>query len=378
MAYQRTPRKTKHGYSVEVRHKEPGQPDVSKTVKGRTKKEANAAARKVVDEFNQRAASGLTVHGEKTVRAYLQWWLETNTKNYAAKGKIAKLKFLAKDENLDMLISDWNRTIMYEYCERRAQGDGYEQTASPSTIKTVMGYIHNCLQTAHDMTGAPYNETEYNVFYRNANKMGVIGNSKRRERRPTEEELNMISKFFKNKKGNHRSKIPYLDLVWMAIHTSWRQDEICQLRWADFDENSHQMILRNVKDPRKSDNDGIGPTVKVLVSPAAEEIILRQPRCSERIFPFSAKSISTTWLRFRKSNKSWGQGLEVEDLHWHDFRHEAISRFFEYGLSSNQVSQYTGHRTLQSLERYEQARLGVRRDKAELDHPRSLKLVKAS
>ena len=43
---------------------------------------------------------------------------------------------------------------------------------------------------------------------------------------------------------------------------------------------------------------------------------------------------------------------DIEDLRFHDLRHEATTRFFEKGLNPMQVSSITGHKTLQTLKRY--------------------------
>ena len=42
----------------------------------------------------------------------------------------------------------------------------------------------------------------------------------------------------------------------------------------------------------------------------------------------------------------------IEDLRFHDLRHEATSRFFEKGLNPMQAAAITGHKTLQMLKRY--------------------------
>ena len=43
---------------------------------------------------------------------------------------------------------------------------------------------------------------------------------------------------------------------------------------------------------------------------------------------------------------------EINDLHFHDLRHEAISRFFEKGLSVPEVALISGHKTPVMLFRY--------------------------
>lgn len=42
----------------------------------------------------------------------------------------------------------------------------------------------------------------------------------------------------------------------------------------------------------------------------------------------------------------------IKDLHFHDLRHEAITRFFEMGLSVPEVALISGHRDYRMLFRY--------------------------
>lgn len=54
-------------------------------------------------------------------------------------------------------------------------------------------------------------------------------------------------------------------------------------------------------------------------------------------------------------NRMWSQALkraEIENLKFHDLRHEATSRFVEAGLSDQQVASITGHKSMQMLRRY--------------------------
>ena len=44
--------------------------------------------------------------------------------------------------------------------------------------------------------------------------------------------------------------------------------------------------------------------------------------------------------------------LGIEDLHFHDLRHEGVSRLFELGKTIPQVACFSGHRSWQSLQRY--------------------------
>jgi len=43
---------------------------------------------------------------------------------------------------------------------------------------------------------------------------------------------------------------------------------------------------------------------------------------------------------------------QVPDLHFHDLRHEAVSRLVEAGLSDQEIAAISGHRSMQMLKRY--------------------------
>ena len=62
-------------------------------------------------------------------------------------------------------------------------------------------------------------------------------------------------------------------------------------------------------------------------------------------FSMSANAVRLAWERLK--NKA-----NIKDLHFHDLRHEAISRLFEKGLSIPEVALISGHRDVRMLFRY--------------------------
>jgi integrase len=75
---------------------------------------------------------------------------------------------------------------------------------------------------------------------------------------------------------------------------------------------------------------------------------LIDPSC-EHVFPISANAVRLAWERVR-------QRARIKDLRFHDLRHEAISRFFEIGLSVPEVALISGHKDARMLFRYTQLR----------------------
>ena len=66
---------------------------------------------------------------------------------------------------------------------------------------------------------------------------------------------------------------------------------------------------------------------------------------TELPFPYTANALKLAWNRLKKKGN-------IEDLHFHDLRHEAISRFFEKGLSIPEVALISGHKDVRMLFRY--------------------------
>ena len=62
-------------------------------------------------------------------------------------------------------------------------------------------------------------------------------------------------------------------------------------------------------------------------------------------FPISANAVRLNWNRMIKRSG-------IHDLHFHYLRHDAISRFFEIGLSIPEVSLISGHKDVRQLMKY--------------------------
>ena len=179
----------------------------------------------------------------------------------------------------------------------------------------------------------------------------VVAKPKKRDRRLREGEEGRILAHFANR--DVRATIPMRDIVLFALATGRRQEEITRLQWDDLDRAQGVCLLRDVKHPvRKQGNN---KHFRLLA--AALAIIDRQPRVplldakgkeigqEPRIFPFDAKSVGAAFTRAMPL-------LGIEDLHFHDLRHEATSRFFELGYTIPEVAQFTLHESWGTLKRY--------------------------
>lgn len=143
----------------------------------------------------------------------------------------------------------------------------------------------------------------------------------------------------------------FSDLI--ALHLddlaqAMRQAEICRIEWSDVDMTKRTVTIRDRKDPRcKDGNHQIVPLLN-STDYAAWQIMLEQrilTRGLGRVFPYHSKSVGAA---FRRSCNA----IDIDDLCFHDLRHEGTSRLFEAGFSIQQVAMVTGHKDWRMLQRY--------------------------
>jgi integrase len=136
--------------------------------------------------------------------------------------------------------------------------------------------------------------------------------------------------------------------VRFAIATAMRIEEITRIRWNDLDERKRTVIVRDRKDPRHKDGNHQPVPLLAATGYDAWAILKDQGAITghlDRIFPYDPRSISAA---FRRACRE----LEIDDLRFHDLRHEGTSRLFEAGFTIEQVSLVTGHKDWKMLRRY--------------------------
>jgi integrase len=126
-------------------------------------------------------------------------------------------------------------------------------------------------------------------------------------------------------------------IVRLAIESAMRQGELLGLRWADIDLSKSIAVLHDTKN---------GERRVVPLSSRARKVLENIPRnITGMVFPIDQNAFK---MRFRRCCTRAG----IEDLRFHDLRHEATSRLFEKGLAMMEVASITGHKSLAMLKRY--------------------------
>jgi integrase len=256
------------------------------------------------------------------------------------RSKAASLIFL--DQRLGHLrLSELDRECMIRFGKARAL-----EGAGPVTVGIDLGYIKTILSHAAAVHGVVVSTEPIDLARIALGRLGIVGKGNERDRRPTQNELDLIVAAFET---NKRQQIPVGRIIRFAVATAMRQDEISRIEWRDFDPDARMLLIRDRKDPRKKrGNDQRIPLLDVSGYDAVK-IIQEQGRFSNiregRIFPYNGRSVGTA---FRRQCRE----LKIDDLHFHDLRHEGTSRLFEAGFSIEQVALVTGHKDWKMLRRY--------------------------
>ena len=130
-------------------------------------------------------------------------------------------------------------------------------------------------------------------------------------------------------------------IMWFAIYSARRESEICRLEWSDNDASAKSGLVRDAKHPREK----LGNHLRFKYTPQGWDIVHAQPKCSPYVFPYNPTSVSDAFT-------SACRILGIQDLRFHDLRHEAISRLFELGYDIHEVAQFSLHSSWEDLKRY--------------------------
>lgn len=168
-------------------------------------------------------------------------------------------------------------------------------------------------------------------------ELELTGQSVKRERRPTDMEIDALLTYQSN------SEIPLADIIRFAISSAMRQNEIMKIVRTKYDKKNKTVNLKR-KHPTNPENYKDVPLLDESISILDRQV---EKEADDRFFPYDPRTVAQL---FRRACKE----LKIIDLHFHDLRHEGTSRLFEMGYQIQEVCLFTGHETWEMLKRYTQ------------------------
>ena len=205
------------------------------------------------------------------------------------------------------------------------------RTISPSSLKRQLAIIRHMFKVA---------KTEWGLPVSNPLDGLSLADSPRRERRLRDGELKRLLSAAADCRHGTLARI-----IVFAVETGMRRGEILGIRFAHIDCNEPSLLIPNTK-------NGHARTIPLT----ATALLMVTPSTADKPFPISANALRLSWQRLCRR-------AGISDLHFHDLRHEAISRFFEMGLTVPEVALISGHRDMRMLFRYSHATRAAIREK---------------
>jgi integrase len=239
-----------------------------------------------------------------------RYLLEITPSKKGAKQETNRIKALCKIPLAQWYLAEIRGQQIAEYRDARAAAG-----KSPSTIRNDLTIISQVFSTAAKEWGM------YDL--RNpVENVKLPKQNKGRERRLSKNELKRLLDELEK---------PYSDAVLLLLETAMRRSELCRLQWSDINLHKRTAKIRDTKN---------GEDRSIPLSPTAAQIIAAQPQTADTVFVIKPDSLTHA---MHYATKRAG----IRNLHLHDLRHEATSRFVEGGLFQlAEVMRITGHKTL--------------------------------
>ena len=321
-----------------------GFPTRSKTF--RAKKEAEAWARSIESEMDKGVWRDHS-RGETTTVADMlaRYEREVLPDKKGKQGTESLIKILTESELGHMSLAALSPEAVATYRDHRLKVNSKKtgKPASPQTVRHALSLLSRVINLAMKEWGIPL------AHGNPCTQIKMPAQAKARDRRlVNDEEERLLAECDKSRNSWVRPCVIF------AIETAMRAGEILEkwelnketgsqekksigLQWSDVDLKKRTAHLPQTKN---------GDARTVPLSRRAVATLEALPRSLDgRVFGMTYEAMKQAFDRARNR-------ASIEDLRFHDLRHEATSRLFEKGFNPMEVSAITGHKTLQMLKRY--------------------------
>jgi len=236
-------------------------------------------------------------HGTVTLADLIRWYIDTfETISKWQRSKQTHLEFLERHPIGKANALTLTAAMLIDHVRsRRADGAG------PATVINDLVWIGVVLRAAKNVQELPVRPEITQHASGACRELRLISKPRRRARRPTPDELARLREYFASR--DRRAQIPMQAIVDFAIASARREAEICRIEWRDNDAAARTGLVRD------------------------------------------AKRVGAAFTRACHV-------LGIEDLRFHDLRHEATSQLFERGYQIHEVAQFTLHESWNELKRY--------------------------
>lgn len=310
-------RKRKDRWQVQVRKK--GSPSVSRTFQ--SKADARVWARMMEGKIdandlptNHRELKAITL--AELIRRYRD---EVTPAKRSAKEETYRLNRLLKQKISSIPLDRLSGNEVSKFRDNRLCEVG------PQAVRHELNVLAHILRIAIREWGVPLSKNPVDQIRKPIPP-------KTRDRRLDKDEWKKIVKVC-----GTTSAVCLLPLITIAVETAMRRMELLRLDWSLLDLEARTLHIPETKNG--------SPRTIPLTTRAIQIFRQLEPKESGMVFGVTESGLRYHWKRLTRR-------AGIRGLHFHDLRHEAISRFFERGLSVAEVALISGHKDVRQLFRY--------------------------
>jgi integrase len=186
------------------------------------------------------------------------------------------------------------------------------QDIKAASLKRSLVPIHHLFEVARDEWGIPLRDNPLD-------KLSLDVTDPRRERRLR------LGEWGRLLDAARTCRNPYIEpIIRLAVATAMRRSELLAIRSDYVDLEARALVIPDSKN---------GKSRHIPLSSEAVDILRPLAATNGRLFPITGNGCRLAWERLRRR-------AGIEDLHFHDLRHEAISRFFEKHFLDRQTDEW--------------------------------------
>jgi len=309
-----TYRKRSGKWQAIVRHKDIG-------TRARTFVQKSSAIKWALEQENRldNGTFGRILPSEITLRQLLtRYAKEITPKKRGAATEQRRLKRLIRDRVSDLKLAQLTNMTLASFRDRRLS-DGKRACQYDIVL------IRHCIKIARNEWGLQLDTNP-------ADNISLPSSGKPRTRRLLDSEWEQLQE------ASNLTRNPHIwPVICFAFQSGMRRGEILGLQWANINFEKKLAYLAHTKN---------GADREVPLTPEAIRVLYNQLGSGyERPFPINENAFRLAWTRLKHRSG-------IKDFKFHDLRHEAISRFFELGLSIPEVALISGHKDPRMLFRY--------------------------
>lgn len=221
-----------------------------------------------------------------------------------------------------MSLAEINSAKICDYRDKRLK------VVQPGTVRRELALLKHAFDIA---------EREWNMPIR-VNPLNRIARIKPQAGRTRRLEVGEYEKLQSASEATRNQLI--FPIICFAVATGMRRGEILRMKWPDIDFRSRTLHIPITKNGHARTIPLSSNAIGILSA-----LLQQQSKDQGLVFGLTDNAFKLAWQRLRDRSG-------IHDLHFHDLRHEAISRFFEKGLSVPEVALISGHLDYRMLARY--------------------------